>query len=1739
MDARNTRSVLAIYGANQEDSEQAYKALFAAHFTQMRMFRSDGTVEPSRTGGYDRFAALRLENESLIVIRTAPAKVPAIVELLQRAGSPPVFVVSEAVAVQPPETRPNSPGNETVQDFARACALGRGPRSTGKWRILPQLRQHEVTLEASRRDLAEAASLDHALAAAAEWLLDNGYLIRTQIAEIRRHLPRDPGKLFPLGPDGEPYVYELARGLVAHTDHSINETNIRECLRSYQELAPLSIAELWSFPLLLRVALIDELTRIALRVTSNQQSRETAYFWANRLAAGSRSGTEVLERILHEMESELVALEPHFIACLAEQLQDEEDALAPAQRWIEEHLKTPLAELVRTEHTREAAEHISTTNTFGSLRALARIDFTEIFESASLMDAELRRDPSGVYPHSDFATRDRCRRAVEWISRQSAMGELDVARQAIALASEGSDARTRNVAHYLLGDGAAQLERSVHARIPFGIATVRSLQRHATSAYLGANAGLTLAFTTFALALAWDAGVHQPIILSVLGSLALFPLSELAIQTVNALVISLLPPKALPKLDLREGVPPEHATLIVIPMLLASAETVRRELEKLEVRFLANQQTNVFFSLFSDFTDAPEATTIGDAELLQAARDGIAGLNARYPGGRFLLFHRNRVWSESEQSWIGRERKRGKIEDLNAFLLGEGPAEILHAGSLPLPIRYVITLDADTQLPPEAARRLVETIAHPLNQAVIDPTTRTRLSGFTIIQPRVSIALPGATATRFTRVFADTMGTDPYCQTVSDAQQDLFGEAIFHGKAIYDVHAFHEVLAERFPAETLLSHDLIEGAHAGVGLASDIELFENLPVDYASFSHRQHRWIRGDWQIARWIAKQVPDAAGGNRSNPLPLISRWRIFDNLRRSLVPVASLVLLLFGWLISRAPLIWTLVIGLAIAIPGLALLLDRLARRLQGSVRRWQGAADEFIRAMVMMVLLPHQAWLAVDAIVRALYRHSVSHRKMLEWRTAEGAGGQTQRRFTVRQMWVICALSLALMMLLSIRGALAPAFVFVALWAASPAVIRWLDRVGPTDPGFRIPSEDSLFLRRLSRQTWRYFDDLVNAGTHWLPPDNSQLSLHIEVAQRTSPTNIGLWLATALAAHDLAYLTADELLKRTSNTLATMNRLERYEGHLLNWYSTQTLESLNPRYVSTVDSGNLTASLWVLEQGCHDAVRAPVIGPSCMRGLADTMSILQEACGRDTSAQVPLRAMRRLLQGKLKVQDVIARLRLAATPMQHLLETGRWAVNGGDAPSYWASCLSRELKSWTEAVDRYLPWMETLSRPPDSFVSGLGGHAVKLRNRALRAAPSLSTLASGVRTPVDEILDHRRTPQLQPDVASWLDRLAEQYRVARANAAETVRGFDALAQSAGQFASAIRMGFLYDRQRRLFGIGYPVGGPHEFSSHYDLLASECRLASMVAIAKGEVPVEHWFALSRPYASSAHGQTLLSWSGTMFEYLMPLLFMRTFANSLLDRACHDAVRQQMEYGHEKKVPWGVSESAYSALDANQVYQYRAFGVPALALRQAFTDDLVVAPYASALAFAINPAAATENLRRLGDMGLDGPMGLYESIDFSVPGQRDGDRGVVIYTYMAHHQGMVLLALTNLLQRGVMRRRFHGDLRIRAFESLLFEGVPVVRIPLEEPHPELPPIRSATVEEAPERTWKEDTLRPRGHLQGNGHYSLMVTNTGGGYSRWNDFDVTRWRSDPTLDPWGSFLYIRDLRSNLTWAAA
>jgi cyclic beta-1,2-glucan synthetase len=1187
-------------------------------------------------------------------------------------------------------------------------------------------------------------------------------------------------------------------------------------------------------------------------------------------------------------------------------------------------------------------------------------------------------------------------------------------------------------------------------------------------------------------------------------------------------------------------------------MMLVSGEAIRDEVEKLEIRFLANKEDNLLFSLFADYTDARSLSLPEDSGLLQIARDCVAELNVRHGDERFLLFHRDRVWSESEQHFIGWERKRGKLEELNRLIDGTRPEEVpglvvVGDGERLADVRFIITLDSDTQLPNSTARRMIETLAHPLNQPRFDGTGRVT-AGYTLIQPRVSPTLASTSVSLFSRLFADAVGIDPYSQAVSDVYQDLSGEGTYHGKGIYDVRAFSRVLSGRFPEERILSHDLIEGAYVRVGLASDIELFDDFPQGYQSYSKRAHRWIRGDWQIAAWIFGRVPTANGGadSQANPLSLLNRWKILDNLRRSLLPATSLALLLSAWLISPR------VGGLASAVVGIQLLFHPLAQPLTMATSRkglkyfeLSKVFHDLLRASADASLMPHQAAVSLGAILRVWYRRVISHRGLLEWRTQVVSGRKSRQQF-----FFVAGLTLSSCFSLAATAAiwsyqpqsLPQALPWLLLWMSAP-LLGWLLNLRPALSlrEYPLPEEDRLLLRQIARRTWCYFSTFVNEDSSWLPPDNYQVAHNCSLAMRTSPTNIGLWLTSTLGAHDCGYQTINQTIEKLGRTMATIGRLHRHQGHLLNWYDIKTLTPLEPRYVSTVDSGNLLGALWTLEQGLGELEQQPLLDDRLFTGLADTGLVLkQTVTGQGVANFCHSLLDQLILDCNTPPSSLVERLALQRrlhAPVAELV-----AVAGGMP---WVAELARQQGAWDESSDRYLSWIEILAEKTEEELEPLG-HPIQLAiHHDLSQSPTLASLAQGE---VSSILILTALKESSAPIAAtllvWIDRLLAAFATARWLAGETLGMIEQLTREIQTLSAGMNMQFLYAPKRKLFAIGYNVSTASLDQSSYDLLASEARLGSFVAIARGDVPLEHWFSMSRPYGAIGRQRVLLSWTGTMFEYLMPLLFQHSYGNSLLDKSAREAVTVQIAYGRTHHVPWGISESAYADLDLNKTYQYKAFGVPELGLKRGIEEQLVVAPYATLLALNLAPRETVINLKRLSDLGLLGDYGYFEAMDFSRQPQRDSSnerrkRGVVIEAYMAHHQGMSFLALTNFLHGNPFPRRFHSDPRVRAFEALLQERIPnlppLYLISTRQVEPQL--LGDESVVPISSTCLTPDTAVPVTLLLSNGRYGLMLTNSGGGYSQWDGQELTRWRADLTCDGMGTFCYIHEVEGDRLWS--
>ena len=1626
--------------------------------------------------------------------------------------------------------------------------------------MLKRLKESIGWVKHACNDLAVASRLEQKVTPAADWILDNEYILEGNVRVVLRNLSRRFYQQLPAlsaGPHkGMPYIYCLAKDLISHTELRLERDNILAFIEAYQSARTLTIRELWAVAQMLRIALIESVQDLIISVHENLREGQLADFWANRIIAADRHSSSQFFAVLTELSTAEPLPSAYFCIQLASLLIDEPTVLAPVQDWFERVHGKSLHDLNLSERKWQTFREMSYGNVFSSLRQLELLDWREIFEKLCRVEQILSREPSGIYKTMDFATRDRCRRVIEELAHTSVQTEEELARFVQDLAAqagrEGDYANLeRHVSTWLIGPKRSELAELLCCRETLHHRVLDLVYRHHTSVYFLTVGAVSLALSGLLAGFglpkglvtsgAWGVGLGLGFVL-----VALFPVSQLAIEVVNYLVTRFVPPRSLPKMDFSStGIPDEFRTLVVVPVMLIDAETIDNEAEKLEIRYLANRENNLIFGMFSDYSDSDSPSSPDDDYLLERAMKAIEELNRRHGSKRFFLFHRERVWSDSEQKYIGWERKRGKLEELNSLIDGtrsQSAAPLVYVGdSLQLAdIRFVITLDSDTQLPHPTARRLVETLAHPLNQPRFDLAGIIKRGSYTIIQPRVSPTLQSASGSVFSRLFSDPVGIDPYTSAISDVYQDLSGEGTYHGKGIYDVRAFSRILSARFPQERILSHDLIEGAYTRVGLANDIELYDDFPQRYEEYGNRIHRWIRGDWQIARWLFPRVPLADGGSGENPLSILNRLKIFDNLRRSLVPAATLGLLTTSWFL--APVTGVLVTILV----GLLLLFHTVSKPLTmatsgGGIKYLSSAklVHDVERACADAALLPSQAVVSLDAVVRACYRLMFSKRLLLEWKI-QSTGGSIP-------VWKsLFPVSLAMGGFLSIALGVAvwqlqPLLIMLAapwlvLWLAAPALGWLLNKPAVPQKKQRLPREDRRYLRHVARRTWRYFSLFVNDSTAWLPPDNYQIAHQGRLAMRTSPTNIGLWMTSTLGAHDSGYLTIDQVVDSLFKTMATLSRLERYRGHLLNWYDIESLVPLEPRYVSMVDSGNMLGCLWALQCGLEEIVDAPLLDKKALAGMVDTLEIAAEPPTSDGAGNTFHPVPEEILEGLTGPPgEILYLIRLQQALEEHVATV---AENSDNGP--WVHELREQMSAWTQNRRRYLDWVEILAEKSEADLAPLGSEAWAAIKHDLKQPPSLAVLACDQVGSIALLKTIRQTaPETCFSLTGWLDRLIEAYDTSQWLAGETLSKSKRLLASVMTLSAEMDMGFMYDSRRKLFAIGYNVSTNRLDGSRYDLLASEARLGSFVAIARGDIPMEHWFALGRVYGSVAGKRVLLSWTGTMFEYLMPLLFQRSYPQSLLDKAAREAVAVQIGFGREYGVPWGISESAYGDLDLHKTYQYKAFGVSALGLKRGFEEKVVVAPYATLLALNVVPRAAMENLRKMTAIGMLGDLGYYESIDFSRQAEREGQRGIVVEAYMAHHQGMSFLALTNFLHEEPFLRRFHNDSRVRAFEALLQERIPA-----------LPPLNLKQDRHRESTHLGDDLLAPAGGifstphsatpkslLLSNGRYGLMITNSGGGYSQWGNLELTRWRADQTCDAMGLFCYVHEIDRDRLWS--
>jgi len=1589
------------------------------------------------------------------------------------------------------------------QKLARSHRLS---PETQPYYLLKRLGDNEavITRNCSLLNGADKASI----APAGEWLLDNYYLIEEQIRMVRHHLPKNFGKGLPVlsAPHSCPRIYDIAAEAIAHGDGRWDVGGLTGYITAYQRVTPLTLGELWALPGMLRLALIENLRRVSSEVAQAQKERNLAGYWVNKMIACAEETPADLVLVIADMARSRPPLSSAFVAELVRRLQGRGSLLALPLTWAEQSLAesgmtTDL--IIHRFNQQLATSQLSVSNSISGLRLLSETDWADFCESASLVEQLLRQDPAAIYPLMHFDTRDHYRHVIERLARNSRFSELDVTRKALALAqAASSDMHPQHIGHYLIGEERRVLEKVLTANTSRLTQLRHKFNQVPLLSWLGSLSLLTMAVSAEVLQRTAQHGMSGLLWLLVL-PLALV-ISQLVLQLLGEMTTRFRTPMPLPRMDYASGIPPAASTLIAIPCLLSSRQSIDALLNSLEVCYLGNPSANLYFALLSDFHDsAHESTPENDALLLWATRQ-LQNLNRRHARGAplFYLLHRSPTWNPQQGVWMGYERKRGKLAMLNSWLRQPGTQFSHIAGdekTLPAPIKYVITLDSDTVLPRDTAHKLVATMAHPLNHPVYDAQQRRVVKGYGILQPGLAEEMPRHGQGRYAAICSGVPGNDPYSMMSSDIYQDLFGEGTFVGKGIYDVDVFAQATRNMGPENLVLSHDLLEGCYARSGLLSEVLLYEQYPVNYLTDVARRTRWVRGDWQLLNWLKLRVTQADGSHVPNPLSTLSRWKLFDNLRRSLVAPAFLALLFCAFLLVPNPLYWFAVLAMVLLLPGVLAVVQDLAMSRRPLLSRvsaiLKGTWQRLVRIALNFATLPHEAGYSLHAIALTLWRLTVSRRNLNQWISADrsAAGHSPSPLAFYRSMWLNVLAGLLLIILTAYQ---APALLVLAvpvglLWCLAPLLLCWLSRPA-THSAVTLSSEHDTLLRQSSREIWAFFETFTCAEDNWLPPDNYQEHPHAIIAHRTSPTNIGLSLMANLTAVDFGYIPGTEALRRITLTLDTLDKMEHYRGHLFNWYDTLTLLPLAPRYVSSVDSGNMAGHLLTLSAGVGQLRHQPVLNIAQMlAGLQDTVAILASCWG--SHAPTTLRQLQKHLLDAAplpgaRLQDELNKMR----ELSERLETGCQQENS--AVSRWTQRLHAQLTRFCQVWSSLLGWL------PAEWPAAKLPSLVWL-SQADAAQPGSPPLSAIVQA------------RMQLAIISELEQ--------RLNA-----------------HARMDFVFLYSETTYQLSVGYHCDNNTLDHSHYDLFPSEIRLTTYLTIATNQLPLKSWYALGRLFTTIDNDTALMSWSGSMFEYLMPNLVMPTYPGSLLAAMSQSAVNRQIDWGKKRGVPWGISESGYYAFDVAQNYQYHAFGVPGLGLKRGLADDMVVAPYATFLALMVAPQKACENLALLAKSGARGEYGFYEALDFTPSRQASGQRFAVVRSWMAHHQGMAFQALSHLLHHAPMTDRFMSVAAFQSTRLLLQERVPdAIELYSPRRHFEAPAGTLLPVHYLPREFHDASSPVPQVQLLSNANYHLMVTQSGGGYSRWRDLDLTRWRSDTTCDSWGPCCYIRDVESGEVWS--
>ncbi|NEZ46769.1 cyclic beta 1-2 glucan synthetase [Clostridium niameyense] len=1568
---------------------------------------------------------------------------------------------------------------------------------------------------------------------AGEWLLDNIFLIEKEYKNIKGSMPPSYYMKLPVISHGikkcYPRIYNIALEMVLNSDGIVDEDTIIRFINSYEKNSVLTTGEIWALPIMLRIALIQRIALITGEIVYIQNEKQKAEKIIDEIISAVNKNN--IEDKLKDINKRDIKITPYFLEKITSLLKDNAIEEEKVYNWVNENVEKNeinLDSLINLSHRKQAKQQLVIGNCIVGIRQIEAMNWKKIFEDVSLVESILKEDPAKVYKNMDFNSKDFYRHTIENLSRKFKLSETYIAKKAIQCAKENKDGEDykKHVGYYILEHtGIECLKKSIGYRFNILDSIKNNLYTFKQGYYIATLVFLSLIFDGCILLSIHYGTNNYNILLMILEYLILLvPCSHIVISIINWSLNNLLHPSLIPKVHFGESIPEEYSTVVVIPTLINNKKRAKELIADLEVYYLANREKNLYFAVLGDFKDSANEIEREDKLILETALKEVKRLNDKYAKDGeeiFYFLNRYRQYNEKENLWMGWERKRGKLVEFNKFIRGDLNTSY-NTTSKNIEnlqkVKYVITLDADTKLPRDSAKKLIGSMAHVLNKPLVSHKNKKVLHGYGLMQPKINIDVESADKTLFSSIFSGEVGFDNYTTAVSDVYQDLFGEGIFTGKGIYDVDVFNMMLEGEVPENAVLSHDLLEGSYVRAALVTDVQLVDGYPAYYNSSCKRIHRWVRGDWQLLPWI----------NKKNSLNKISRWKMVDNLRRSLVSVSIILLVFLSLLVNNGTNTMLTVAFISILCPILfnvseTVIISTSGISLSGKITNIKNL---FKQVFLLFVFLPHKAYLMMDAIIRTLYRLCISKKKLLEWQTAEDAERLSGKNFIsyVKAMWMASLISFIIFFLafkksIDLFLLLMPSCI---LWFISPYIGYLVSKDKSKKVILKDEQKEVLF--NISRRTWSYFEDLICDETNWLAPDNFQEEPYKGIAYRTSPTNMGMGLVSNISACDLGFIGLKETVYRIDKIISSMNELDKYQGHFYNWYDIKTKKPLSPKYISSVDSGNLVGYLWVTKQGIEDILKDPIINKKYIDGLVCLLELANKELKEKLNVNDFYSKIIFLLQD-IKF-DMISWNNILLKISSKYEELKDSELNNSDL--YWNKKLYDNVNTYLDEIKYIMPWK-------DQIVSNIG--ICRELSKDIRNIPSTKALIN-IPKELDKILKELNSINIKEKYEKeWINELRENLNNSKKNINSLLDKINDLIIQLENLANKTDFNLVYNRERNLFSIGFNVEIGKMDNSYYDLLASEARQTSFVAIAKGDIPQENWSVLGRGLTYMGNGlKGLASWSGTMFEYFMPLLIMKNYPNTLLDQTYNSVIKAQKNY--TKNIPWGISESGYYNFDADSNYQYKAFGVPGIGIKRGLSRDLVISPYSTILALQRDVKSAMNNINKLISIKTLGRYGFYEAIDYTKNRLSKEQDKAVVKSFMVHHEGMSLMALDNVLNNNILQKRFHSIPAVKATELLLQEKKSNRLIFTRNIDKYNTKIKKEEIDIYNRIYDTAKTEIPRVSVLSNGSYSLMISNRGAGYSKKGDVTLYRWREDVTSDDKGMFFYIKDINSGEFWSS-